>query len=79
MENNHRKSKRSLRGEDVYELACRYDVGWSMKKQKIKAEPVEVKVEGSQASGTNEAQSGTNEIQSEERNKVSIGVSGPTS
>ena len=72
MENKHRKSKRSLRGEDVYELACRYDVGWSIKKQKIKAEPVEVKVEGSQASGTNETQS-------EERNKVSIGVSGSTS
>ena len=34
MEDKHKKSKRSLNGDDVYELACRYDVGWSKSKKK---------------------------------------------
>ena len=34
MEKKHRKSKRSLKGDDVYEMACRYDVGWSKKRHK---------------------------------------------
>ncbi|CAB4002528.1 checkpoint HUS1-like [Paramuricea clavata] len=36
MENKHKKSKRSLNGDDVYELACRYDVGWSKSKKRRK-------------------------------------------
>ena len=34
MEKKHKKSKRSLKGDDVYEMACRYDVGWSKKRRK---------------------------------------------
>lgn len=33
MEKKHKKSKRSLQGNDVYEFACRYDVGWSKKRK----------------------------------------------
>ncbi|XP_028407706.1 cyclin-D-binding Myb-like transcription factor 1 [Dendronephthya gigantea] len=33
MEKKRKKSKRSLRGDDVYEFACRYDVGWSKKRK----------------------------------------------
>ena len=57
MESKHRKSKRSLHGKDVYELACRYDVGWSKKKQK--------KDDGIQDSRMDDTQS-------ENRNIVSI-------
>ncbi len=34
MAKRHKKSKRSLNGNDVYELACIYDVGSSRKKRK---------------------------------------------
>ena len=34
MEKKRRKSRRSLQGDDVYEMACRYDVGWSKKRHK---------------------------------------------
>ena len=60
MESKHRKSKRSLNGKDVYELACRYDVGWAKKKQK--------KDDGLQDSGIDDTQS-------ENRNKVRTDVS----
>lgn len=64
MESKHKKSKRSLNGEDVYEFACRYDVGWSKKKEK--------RNDGS-------LDSGMDDTQSVDINKVSIGVSRPLS
>jgi hypothetical protein len=46
MESEDKKSKRSLGGEDVYGLACRYDVGCSNSKKKRKnSDDIQIKIE----------------------------------
>ncbi|CAB4042872.1 Hypothetical predicted protein, partial [Paramuricea clavata] len=53
MENRHKKSKRSLNGDDVYELACRYDVGWSKSKSRKRRKDGEINDEQSDEGGKN--------------------------
>ena len=53
MENKHKKSKRSLNGDDVYELACRYDVGWSKSKSRKRRKDGEINDEQSDEGGKN--------------------------
>jgi hypothetical protein len=53
MENKHKKSKRSLNGDDVYELACRYDVGWSKSKSRKRRKDGEINDEKSDEGGKN--------------------------